>query len=72
MDKGKRIKRIGTENYDKEKRNIESDKEKRNIESDKEKQNRESDKEKWNRKADISNERETDIRNVRYTISGRA
>jgi hypothetical protein len=32
----------------------------------------ESDKEKWNRKADISNERETDIRNVRYTISGRA
>ena len=63
MDKGKRIKRIGTENYDKEKRN---------IESDKEKQNRESDKEKWNRKADISNERETDIRNVRYTISGRA
>jgi len=63
VDKGKRIKRIGTENYDKEKRN---------IESDKEKQNRESDKEKWNRKADISNERETDIRNVRYTISGRA
>jgi hypothetical protein len=48
VDKGKRIKRIGTENYDKEKRNIESDKEKRNIESDKEKQNRESDKEKWN------------------------
>ena len=72
MDKGKRIKRIGTENYDKEKRNIESDKEKQNRESDKEKQNRESDKEKWNRKADISNERETDIRNVRYTISGRA
>ena len=63
MDKGKWIKRIGTENYDKEKRN---------IEYDKEKQNRESDKEKWNRKADIRNERETDIRNVRYTISGRA
>jgi hypothetical protein len=39
VDKGKRIKRIGTENYDKEKRN---------ILSDKEKQNRESDKEKWN------------------------
>lgn len=72
MDKGKRIKRIGTENYDKEKRNIEYDKEKQNRESDKEKWNYKSDKEKWNRKADISNERETDIRNVRYTISGRA
>lgn len=39
MDKGKRINRIGTENYVKENRN---------IEYDKEKQNRESDKEKWN------------------------